>query len=105
MTLEACRRSEVLIDGGVLVLLDLWRGGTWVGGMMGLWRNLKEVVTTWWHIVACSVNLLSIVVCLHADTDLGAVRHHFPRIFSCGILILMNFILHYQGLCIFYCST
>ena len=62
--------------------------------MVGLWRHLDEVIATWaWgHKVACSVNLLSIVVSFHADTDLGAVRHHLPRIILCGGLILMNFI-------------
>ena len=80
MTLKACSWGEVLIDGGILVLLYLGRGGSWVRGMMGLWRHLDEIIATWGNIVAGSVNLLPIVVCLHADTDLGAVRYHFPII-------------------------
>ena len=78
MTLKACSGSEVLIDGGILVMLG--RGGSWVRCMMGLWWYPDEIITSRGHIVAGSVNLLSIVVCLHADTDLGAVRYHFPII-------------------------
>ena len=73
--------------------------------MLGLWRHLDEVIATWGHKVACSVNLLSIVVSLHADADLGAVRHHLPRIIFCGGLIIRNFTHRYQGLCTFGFST
>ena len=38
---------------------------------------LDEVVSSWRDKVACSVDLLTMIVCLHAHADLGAVRHHF----------------------------